>query len=110
MKTKVLFTILLAGAMIVPIVFASQSESNDQLKNFYKACLEKKILSCQSKTMLNSSKSANLRKTSAMASEQALFYSSNKEILVNEMIELEIGQKPYKVNYFLIKRYHEKAK
>ena len=94
---------------MVSVAFASQSESNDQLKDFYNTCLEKKITSCQSKTVLSNSKSANLRKQSIISAEQVIFYSSNKDTLVNEMIELGIGRKLYKVDYYLIKRYYEEA-
>lgn len=110
MKTKVLFVICLLGALIVHFTVAPQSESKDQLESFYKTCLEKKISTCRSKMTLNSSRSANLRKTSVLAAEQAVFYLSNKEMLVNEMIELEIGRKPYKVDYYLIKRFHAEAR
>ena len=109
MKPKVLLTVYLIGTVIILGAVAAQSESNDQSVNFYETCLENKISACQSKMMLSTSKSPNLRKTSALAAKQVVFYSSHKEMLVDEMIELEIGRRPYKVDYYLIKRYYEAA-
>ena len=110
MKTNVLFVMCLVAALMVSFTVAPQSESNDQIEHFYKTCLEKKISTCRSKMMLKSSRSANLRKTSALAAEQAVFYLSNKDMLVKEMMELEIDRKSYKVDYYLIKRFHAEAK
>ena len=77
------------------------------LKEFYEICIEKKIAKCQSKIILKTSRSKNLQLTAESASEQISFLTLNKATLINEMIELNIGQKPYKIEYYLNSRFYE---
>ena len=41
------------------------------------------------------------------AEKEAAFLAYNKATLVDEMIKLDIGQKPYKIEYYLNKRFSE---
>jgi hypothetical protein len=108
-KVKSLVAIFALGIMIVagasPI--SAHSQSNEKLQKFYETCIAKKIAKCQSKTMLQTSKSENLQLTAEKAASQARFLSLNKEMLVNEMMEKDIGRKPYKIEHYLNSRFHE---
>lgn len=85
----------------------AQSESDDQLLKFYESCIQKKISNCNAKTVLKTSRSTNLQKKADLSIRQVTFYTKNKNMLINEMVDQGIGYKPYKVDYYLNKRFHE---
>jgi hypothetical protein len=85
----------------------AESQSNENQKEIYEICIAKKIAKCQSKTILKTSRSENLQLTAEIAANQARFLSLNKDALVNEMMEKNIGQKPYKIEHYLNNRFYE---
>ena len=109
MKAKVYCIVFLVSYMVIigTAQVTAQSESKDQLIKFYGECIEKKISCCKAKTVLNTSRSVNLQREADLAMKKVTFFSSNKNMLINEMIEQEIGDKPYKVEYYLNKRFYE---
>lgn len=109
MKAKELIIIGLAGAMIFAnaVQIAAESQSDEQLNKFYDNYIAKKIADNQSKTNLKTSRSENLRLRAAKAEKQATFLTLNRDILVDGMIEQDIGQKPYKIEKYLKKRFSE---
>ena len=84
-----------------------QSGSDDQLLKFYESCIQKKISNCNAKKVLKTSRSQNLQKKADLSIRQVTFYTRNKNMLINEMVDQGIGFKPYKVDYYLNKRFHE---
>ena len=88
----------------------AQPESKDQPLKFYETCIAKKIANCKAKSALKNSRSANLRRRAGLAKKQVIFFTSNKNMLIDEMVEQEIEQKRYKVDYYLNKRFSEMAK
>jgi len=86
---------------------SGQSESRDQLLKFYESCIAKKIANCRAKTALKTSRSVNLRRKADLATKQLIFFTTNKSMLINEMVDQGIGQKHYKVDYYLNKRFGE---
>jgi len=109
MKVKQLIIIGLAGVMIFSgaIRIAAESQSDEQLNTFYEYYISEKIVKSQSKTNLKNSRSENLRLAAAKAEKQATFLTLNKDILIEEMIELDIGQRSYKVEKYLNNRFSE---
>jgi hypothetical protein len=109
MKAKELFIIVLAGAMIFTgaVQIAAESQSDEQLNEFYETYISEKIAKSQSKTLLKTSRSENLRLAAEKAEKQVRFLTLNKDILVDEMIEQDIGQRPYKIQKYLNKRFSE---
>ena len=99
------FILIIAG---VPA--AGQPDSKDQLLKFYESCITKKIANCRAKTDLRNSRSVNLRRRADLAKKQMVFLTANKNMLINEMVDQEIGQKHYKVDYYLNKRFSEMVK
>jgi hypothetical protein len=85
---------------------AAKSQSHDDLKNFYEACIEEKIVRCQSKSEMEGSRSKNLRLDAAIAAEKARFLSLNRNMLVEEMIDRKIGQRVYKIDVFLNEKFY----
>ena len=109
MVTKIccLVSILLVMSVIGAALVTAQSASKDQLVRYYESCIMKKIFNCNAKTVLKTSRSVNLRQKADLATRQVTFFTSNKNMLIKEMVEQEIGQKPYKVEYYLNKRFFE---
>ena len=98
----VLFMALMgaAGAVAGP-------KSNDKLVKFYENCITKKIHNCNAKTVLKTSRSVNLQQKADLATRKVIFYKTHKNELINDMIDQGIGQKQYKVNRYLNKRFYE---
>ena len=86
---------------------AAQSESNAQMVQYYENCVLKKIYNCNAKTVLKTSRSVNLRQKADLSARQVIFYTNNKNILIDEMIEQGIDRKQYKVDRYLNKRFFE---
>jgi hypothetical protein len=109
MKVKALMVIFMSSFMIMigAIQISAESQSDEHLKKIYETCIAKKIEKCQSKTMLKTSRSENLQLTAEIAANQARFLSLNKDTLVNEMMEKDIGQKLYKIEHYLNSRFYE---
>jgi hypothetical protein len=47
-----------------------------------------------------------LREDGAIYKQKAVFLTNHQNVLVNEMIRKEIGKKPYKVDYYLNKKFN----
>ena len=109
MKAKEWIIIGLAGFMVFAgaAKISAESPSDDQLINFFENYISKKIAISQSKTNLKTSRSENLRLVGAKAEKEAAFLTFNEAILVDEMVKQDIGQKPYKIEYYLNKRFSE---
>ncbi len=109
MKAKELIIVGLAGVMVFTgaVQIAAESQSDEQLNKFYESYISGKISKSQSKTFLKTSRSENLRLAAEKAEKKARFLNLKKDILVDEMIKQDIGQKPYKIEYYLNKRFSE---
>ena len=99
--------IVMALALMVALPNTGQAGENEQLKKYYKDYISKCILKNQSKAGLQTSKSANLRSSGALCAQKVAFLTRNRDVLVDEMIENKIGTKPYKIDYYLNKRFYE---
>lgn len=86
---------------------SAQSQPEGQLEKYYEAFIAEKIAKCQSKIELEKSRSENLRQDAAIAAEKARFLSLNTDVLIEEMVEQDIGKKPYKIDAFLNKKFFD---
>jgi hypothetical protein len=109
MTLKAVMVIFVSSFMIMigATQTSAESQSDEHQKKIYETCIVKKIVKCQSKTILKTSRSENLQLTAKIAANQARFLSLNKDTLVNEMMEEGIGQKPYKIERYLNSRFYE---
>ena len=109
MKVKALMVIFVSSLMIMLGVgqISAESQSDEHLIKIYETCIVKKIAKCQSKTILETSRSENLQLAAEIAADQVRFLSLNKDTLVNEMMEKGIGPKPYKIEHYLNSRFYE---
>ena len=102
--TTVITCVILTGV----ISATGQSSENEQLRKYYQEYISKCISKNKAKAGLEASKSANLRSCGALSKQKVVFLTNNQNALVEEMIKKKIGTKPYKVEYYLNKRFHEK--
>ena len=103
---------IITAMIIVFIVIGALSATvlggeNEQLKKYYKDYISKCISKNQSKTAFQTSKSKNLRSCGTLSKQKVIFLTNNQNMLVNEMIKNQIGTKPYKIEYYLNKKFHE---
>ena len=110
MQEKTLILILTIGASVImgPLNLTVFSEDHGELVKFFNSCIVKEIEKCESKmALLSASKSKNLRDYARMKAEKAEFLGAEKKMLVDEMIEMQIEPKHYKVELFLNSRYRQ---
>ena len=112
MKKRTL--VIIAMAVVITLTGAmsatGQTGENEQLKKYYKAYILKSISKNQSKAGLQKSKSPNLRSCGVLSKQKFIFLTNNQNMLVDEMVRNKVGKKPYKIDYYLNKRFHEKYK
>jgi hypothetical protein len=100
-------TILMALALIVALPNTGQSGENEQLAKFYMEYISECICKNESKAaLLKTSRSANLKEDGSIYKQKAVFLTNNQNVLVDEMIRREIGKEPYKVDYYLNKKFN----
>jgi hypothetical protein len=109
MTAKLWCIALLASLFVMGInsPVEAQSESKEDLAKYYESCIVKKIYNCKGKTVLKTSRSVNLQRKANLATKQVTFLTTNKNILIEEMVEEGISPKRYKVEYYLNKRFYE---
>ena len=109
MRVTVWCIVFMAGLMVNSNISPSsaQSSSSKDLAKYYESCIVKKIYNCKGKTVLKTSRSVNLQRKANLATKQVTFLTTNKNILIEEMVEEGISPKRYKVEYYLNKRFYE---
>ena len=109
MQAKVLSVFLFIGVITFISVLPSTCISGDkeELAQFYQDFIANEIHQCQAKAYLVKSRSEKLRFCAAGKLKKAAFLQNNKDMLIKEMIKNDIGVKPYKIDYFLNKKYYE---
>ena len=85
-----------------------QEGETDKLKQYYKEYISKCISKNQSKANLQGSKSPNLRSCGAIAQQKVIFLTKYQNTLIDEMIIKKVSTKPYKLDYYLNKRFYDK--
>ena len=110
-------TFIIAGMVVLLFVTsigawpgASQAVEDEELIKYYNDYILKCISKSQSKTILQTSRSENLQSCGALSKQKVIFLKENQDMLVDEMIKNRIGMKPYKIEYYLNKRFYETQK
>jgi len=108
MQAKILIIYLLVGVITFIGVLPSTciSADKEELAKFFEDCISSEICKCQAKTVFSKSRSANLCCYAAEKLKKAAFLQNNKDMLIEEMIKNDIGVKPYKIEYFLNKKFY----
>ena len=108
-RQLLLILVVIIFAFFLGISAAIGDENNSgQLTDFYDNFLNEKIAQCRSKAELIKSSSSNIQNWAEIESDKAAFFSKNKDMLIKELIKNDIGRKPYKIEYFLNKKFYEK--
>lgn len=112
MKLKKL--VLLLGIILLMLIWVSPITAQDSIGgkhiSLYRMIVNERILKCEIKATRYNSNSKNIRKEAALAKLQAQYLKNNKEKLVQNMIDNDIGTKPHQVNYYLIKNFFAKLR
>ena len=113
MQKKVLITsLIICVSTIIGLLNSTAFSGNDtEIAKFFKSCIAKEIKKCDSKViLLKSSISKNLQYYTKTKAQKADFFKAKKEMLVQEMIEMQLEPKHYKVELFLNRRFQERDK
>ncbi len=107
MKLKKL--LILLGITLLMLIWVSpitaQDSKGDKHISLYRMIVNERILKCEIKSTMYNSNSKNIRKEAALAKQQAKYLKNNKEKLVQNMMDNDIGTKPHQVHYYLIKNF-----
>jgi len=98
---------ILALVSIVSAGHVVLADDASRLEDFYAACVDQKIVQCRLKIRLADCSSENLRSCGEEAKTQAFFYTQNKQRLIAEMIQQDIGYSKSKADYLLIKAHQQ---
>ena len=109
-RATITITIVMVISLIAALPNTGQTGENEQLAKYYQEYISESISKNQSKAVLQTSKSENLRSSGKIYKLKAVFLTNNQDVLVDEMIRKEIGTKPYKVDYYLNKKFNEMIK
>lgn len=109
MKIKILSVIfmMIFAAFLGNLSAISEDGQNTQMIKYYENMINETISKCHSKAHLKESKSVHLQSCAAVKLKKANFLIKNKEMLIKEMVKRNIGEKQYKIEYFLNKKFYE---
>ena len=100
---KKIWTLLLVIGIILS---AAITHADPGVKeSFYRNCIDLRIKNCDLKAELLNSKYQHIRQWARRSSEEAKFYRDRKEQLIQALVQQNVEEKPYKVDYFLIQAY-----
>ena len=101
-KPLIICLMTVLGAMIAVHQPAGIAGEKEDLAPYYESCIVKKIEICKSQaTMLQTSRSATLRKYARIQAQMAQYYDAEKKMLVNTMIQMGLEPMDYKIERFL---------
>ncbi len=101
-KILIIGLMLAFGTLIGVMHSLENTPEIDNLAKLYEYGLVKKIEKCESQAdLLHTSASETLRNQADLHDKKAEFLDSEREILVNTMIERRLEPKQYKIEHFL---------
>lgn len=103
---KTIFVLLVVLGLSFCFVTA-KADTFSTPEDFYRTCIEKKIVRCEQKAKLLQSKGENLKREGEKARRELTFYENRKEELVRQMALEKVGRNQKKVDYLLIKAYND---
>jgi hypothetical protein len=102
---RLIFTIVaIVGLLLVAsLAHADMSES----EMYYHDHITNKIINCERIASMENHSNSCMVQLIEMRSAQANFYRKHRKELVKEMVESDLGKEPYKIDYFLVKKFQE---
>jgi hypothetical protein len=112
MQAKKLTVVMVAGvAALVGVSPPSGLCGDEELKaTFYESCIVREIAACGKKAAMLHSKSENLRRYAREKVQKAAFWTDQKEVLIEKLLEKQIALKDHSIHVFLNSRYHDQIK
>jgi|GEM_PF-5302101 len=99
---RILLIILaIIGIVLTLEISGAIAQTNDQYKNELRILTNSQIQCWQSKAVLLTSTSSELRKDAQILVTKANFVESNKDIIIQNMLIEKLDTKPYKVQLYL---------
>ena len=104
--------LMIAGGALIGMLYSPEIPEEYDLATLYESSIVKKIEKCESQAdMLHTSKSKTLRNHAELQDKKAQFLDTEKEMLVNKMIQRRLEPKQYKIEHFLeVQFYRSMAK
>mgnify|MGYP001549948613 FL=1 len=86
----------------------SGEDEKARLAQFYESCIVKKIEKCESQAeMLYTSRSVTLQNFAELEAQKAQFFDTEREMLINTMIQRRLDLKAYKIDHFLENQFYK---
>jgi len=99
--------IILLAAIVAVTIMAPPVLGGDTTRAKLEAIVDDYISTCEAKSALLNSTSANIRRSAMRACLKALFYKNIKADLIDALVANNVAPKPYKVRRFLNARLNE---
>lgn len=97
---------ILITVLCLTLGFQIVQAGSISLEDFYAIQIDKKIAQREVQVkLMASNESRNLLCDGKSAADQVKFLKQNKDALIRQMAEEQVGENPSKVEYFLIKAY-----
>ena len=104
-RSIIIWTTIIFPLFVWTSSAVSQRTDTLDLKSIYSAAIDKAIAHCKAKTSYRNSKSENLQRAAALSCMKAAFFNDFKVQLIENMIKVNIGSKPYKIHYYLNQKF-----
>ncbi len=104
MQKIIILPVIVFIVLVLTCPGMSQTINSDDAEA-YVAVIDELITNCEKKSAMGNSASDNIRNEVSIALMKASFYKKNKELLIEEMMEMRVDPKLYKVQYFLNMRF-----
>jgi hypothetical protein len=99
--------IILLAAVVAVIIIALPALGGDTTRAKLEAIVGDFISTCEAKSALLNSTSANIRRSAMRACLKAFFCKNTKAELIDALVANNVAPKPYKVRLFLNARFNE---
>jgi len=108
MKRNIIILPIIALLLSAVGFSAATAESGGQtaLRAYYQDCINTCIMKLDSKAHYKNSECRALQREALMAAMKKMFLQRYQERLINKMVEEDIGQKNYKIEYYLDRQFY----
>jgi hypothetical protein len=106
-KAFVIFSAVTFLTLLLISQVTSQTTATAKPRTLYKAYIDELILKCDSKAARYNSRCQNIRRDAELYRLKAEFYRTNKVQLIKDMVQEDVGIKPYQMHYYLNHRFFD---
>lgn len=107
-KAVVLVLVVAIGAMIGGLFTTGIAGERRDPVQIYERCIVKKIEKCESLAdLLYTSRSVTLRNYAIVQDQKAQFLDTQRKMLIDAMIRIQLDPKQYKIEHFLDEQFYK---